>query len=428
MPKKRKEMTLQPLQKKHSKRHETLSDDMSLLITNAKCYVGGKLVEKNIFCKDSKIAKITSLEPKAEVVVRAKGKIALPGFIDPHVHFREPGLTHKEDFLSGSRAAAKGGITTIQDMPNTIPPTFTVQALEEKRKLAAKSVVNWGLHFGASQANIAEIKKARNIASVKVYMDHTTGNLKIDDYSILRQIFDGVKVTCLHAENENITKALSYLRQSKGKGAAYICHTSSEAELDLARKDAALNSRVFVEVSPQHLFMTVDDVKQLGHFAEMKPRLKTLRDQKALWLGIKNGSVDTIGTDHAPHLPSEKKKDEFPYGIPGVETMVPLLLDAMSNKRIELKKIVELCSENTSRIFGMKSKGHLKEGLDADITLVDLELKKKVSNEELLSKCRWSPFDGKALKGWPVATIVGGNVVYDGEVVHDIKAREVTYG
>jgi dihydroorotase len=399
---------------------------MSLLIKNAKCYIDGKLLDKNILCVDGKISKITSLEPKADEVLNTKGKVALPGFIDPHVHFREPGLTHKEDFLSGSRAAAKGGITTIQDMPNTIPPTFTVDALVEKRKLAAKSVVNWGLHFGAAQNNINEIKKAKNIPSVKVYMDHTTGNLKIDDYSILKDIFDAMPITCLHAENENITKALSYLKSAKGS--AYICHTSSEAELKLARMDKALNTRVFVEVSPQHLFMSVDDVKKIGHFAEMKPRLKTMQDQKALWAGIKEGTVNTIGTDHAPHLPSEKKKDDFPFGIPGVETMVPLLLDAYHNKRIELQKIVQLCSENTSRIFRMKTKGAIKAGFDADITLVDLEMKKKVSNDELLSKCGWSPFDGKLLKGWPVATIVNGNIVYDGETVHDIKAREVVYG
>ena len=399
---------------------------MSLLIKNAKCYIGGKLIEKNIFCENGKIAKITSLEPKAENVLNAKGKVALPGFIDPHVHFREPGLTHKEDFLSGSRAAAKGGITTIQDMPNTIPPTVTVKMLEEKRKLAAKSVVNWGLHFGASQDNLLEIEKAKNIASVKVYMDHTTGNLKIDDYSVLKGIFNAVPLASLHAENENITKALSYLKDAKGS--AYICHTSSEMELKSVRMDKALNNRVFVEVSPQHLFMTADDVKKFGSFAEMKPRLKTAQDQKALWLGIKEGTVNTIGTDHAPHLPSEKEKSEFPYGIPGVETMVPLLLNAYNEKKIELSKIVELCVENTAKIFRMKHKGSLKEGYDADITLVDFDMKKKVKNEELLTKCGWSPFDGKVLKGWAVATIVGGNVVYDGEEVKDIKAQEVKYG
>ncbi len=402
---------------------------MSLLIKNAKCYIDGKLVEKNIFCKDGRIAKITSQEPKAEIVLNAKGKVALPGFIDPHVHFREPGLTRKEDFLTGSMAAAKGGITTIQDMPNTIPPILTVKMLDEKRKLAAKSVVNWGLHFGASQNNIEEIKKAKNIPSVKVYMDHTTGNLKIEDFSMLKGIFEHMHLTCFHAENEHITVALGYLKKSKNRqSCAYICHTSSEAELKLARMDKSLNNRVFVEVTPQHLFMTVDDVKKIGPFAEMKPRLKTLQDQKALWVGIKEGTVNTIGTDHAPHLPSEKQKSEFPYGVPGVETMVPLLLNAYNEKRIELPKIVELCSENTAKIFRMKHKGVLKEDYDADITLVDLEMKKNVRNEKLLSKCGWSPFDGKVLKGWAVATIVGGNVVYDGEEVKDIKAREVKYG
>ena len=400
---------------------------MSLLIKNAKILINGVLAERNIFCADGKIAKITSQEPRAEEVFNAKGNIALPGIIDPHVHFREPGLTHKEDFLTGSRAAAKGGITTILDMPNTIPPTMTVEALEGKRALARKkSIVNWGLHFGASQDNLAEIKKAKNIASVKVYMDLTTGNLKIDEFSILKGIMDTVPVTCFHAEGKHIDVVISYLQKSQGS--AYICHTSSAAELRLARSRTALNNRVFVEVTPQHLFMTADDVKRLGAFAEMKSPLKTKHDQTALWNGIRHGAVDTIGTDHAPHTKEEKKKSNFPYGIPGVETMLPLLLNAYHEKKITLPKIIELCSENPARIFRMKGKGKLEAGNDADLTLIDLELKKKVDNNALETKCRWSPFDGKLLKGWPTATIVNGNIVFDGEEIHDIKGKEATFG
>ena len=402
---------------------------MSLLIKNAKVYAGGKFIEKNILCDGGKIVQITTSEPKAEQVINAKGKIAIPGIIDPHVHFREPGLTHKEDFTTGSRAAAKGGVTTFFDMPNTIPPTFTIVALEEKKALARKkSVVNWGLHFGATQGNLSEIMKAKNIPSVKVYMNATTGNLKIDDFSILKEIFKAMPVTCLHAENESITQVLNHLKQSKSKNIAYNCHTSSENELRLARMDKELNDQVMVEVSPQHLFMTADDVKKIGAFAEMKPRLKTANDQKALWLGIKNGQVNTIGSDHAPHLKSEKRRSEFPFGIPGVETTLPLLLNACNEGRMELGKIIELCSENTARIFRMRGKGRIEKGFDADITLVDLNMKRKVDNNELETKCRWSPFDGKLLKGWPTATIVNGNIVYDGEEIHDNQGKEVIFG
>ncbi len=402
---------------------------MSLLITNAKVYSEGKLISKNIFCQDGKIVQITSKGPKAEQILNAKGKIALPGIIDPHVHFREPGLTHKEDFSTGSRAAAKGGVTTFLDMPNTIPPTITLKALEEKRKLAQiKSVVNWGLHFGASQDNLSEIKKAKNIPSVKVYMDRTTGNLKIEDYSILKEIFTVMPVTCLHAEDENITTALKYLKQSSSKNIAYICHTSSEKELKLARMNGELNQQVMVEVTPQHLFMTAEDIKKMGAFAEMKPRLKLAQDQKALWLGIKNGEVNAIGTDHAPHTRQEKCKSDFPFGIPGVETSLPLLLNACNEGRISLSKIIELCSENPAKIFRMKGKGKIEKGYDADITLIDLELRKKVDNNELQTKCKWSPFDGKLLKGWPTATIVNGKVAYGGEEIHDTKGKEVIFG
>lgn len=401
---------------------------MSLLIKNARAYIGGQLVEKNILCEGGKITRITGQEPKAEKIVDGKGKIAIPGIIDPHVHFRDPGLTHKEDFSTGSRAAAKGGITTFLDMPNTIPPVFTAKALDEKRKIAQKkSIVNWGLHFGSSRDNVEEIKKARNITSVKVYLDHTTGNLKIDTFSHLPAVFDAVPITCFHAEGDNVRKAILALSRSK-KGNMYLCHTSSEEELMHARENASFNSRIFVEVAPQHLFMSADDIKRLGAFAEMKPRLKTAKDQKALWLGIKNGQVNTIGTDHAPHTRQEKQKSDFPFGIPGVETCLPLLLDACHSGRIELRKIIELCSENPARIFRMKSKGKIEKGYDADITLIDMNLKKKVVNEELLTKCKWSPWDGKLLKGWPAATIANGSIVYDGEEVHGNKGKEITFG
>src|SRR3989344_1370086 len=240
---------------------------MSLLIKNGKAFINGELIEKNIFINNGKIKKILpkNKTTRTDNIIDAKNKIILPGLIDCHVHFREPGLTHKGDFFTESRAAAKGGVTTILDMPNTIPPTITAKLLEQKRNLASKSVVNYGFHFGASVGKINEVKKAKNIASVKLYMDYTTGDLKIDDHD-------------------------------------YI--------------------------------------------------------------------VDVIATDHAPHLMEEKENPEYPFGVPGLETMLPLLLDAFNNKQIGLKKIVELCAENPSRIFRIKNKGYIKERFDADLTVV----------------------------------------------------------
>ena len=399
---------------------------MPLLIKNCRILIKGKLFQKNILIKNGKISKITNKEIKADEIIDAKGNFVLPGLIDCHVHFREPGMTHKEDFLTGSMAAAKGGITTILDMPNTIPPTTTLQALEEKRKLAAKSIVNYGFNFGATLENLKDIQKARNIAAVKLYMDETTGGMKLEDLDSIRDIFRTSKLTIIHAEDLNIKTAVDIFIKNKIRNKLHVAHVSSGQELDYA-KNNPIKNQVSVEVTPHHLFMNEKDLQALGAFAEMKPRLKTEHDQKALWDGIERGTVDIIATDHAPHLREEKEMANYPFGVPGLETMLPLLLDAFNNNKIDLSTIMKLCCENPARIFKIKNKGFVKEGYDADLTLIDLDKRQAVRSEDLLTKCKWSPFEGKILKGWPVATIVNGNVVYhDGEIT-DIKAREVQY-
>tara|TARA_Y100000310_G_scaffold343208_2_gene449803 strand:+ start:3644 stop:4843 length:1200 start_codon:yes stop_codon:yes gene_type:complete len=397
---------------------------MSLLIKNGKIYQNNSLIRKNIFIKEDKITKITSQELKADEVIDAKGKIVIPGLIDPHVHFREPGATHKEDFLTGSMAAAAGGITTFLDMPNTSPPTTNMRALDEKRRLAKKSIVNYGFHFGASNDNIAEIEKAENIASVKVYMDYTTGNMKLEEYDALKKIFSCNKTVSVHAENDNVLKAIELIQNSNN--ALYIAHTSSNRDLHNCIKEKIKND-VFVEVAPHHLFLTKKDIDELGSYAEMKPSLKSKKDQDALWQGIHNGDVDTIATDHAPHTKEEKRESNYPFGVPGCETMLPLLLNALNKKRIELKKIVELCCENPAKIFKIKSKGFIKENFDADLTIIDLDMEKEVRNDELFTKCKWSPFDGWNLKGWPTHTIVNGNIVFQNGKINNIVAKEVDY-
>ena len=397
---------------------------MTMLIKNGKVCQDGILSKKNILIKNGRIAKITSHDLKAEKTIDAKNNIIIPGLIDSHVHFREPGATHKEDFLTGSMAAAAGGITTILDMPNNNPPTTDIQQLEEKRKLAKKSIVNYGFHFGSTDDNLAEIRKAKNIASVKLYMDYTTGDMKLSDYNALKNIFSSNRMIAVHAEDENVKKAVEMIKTTKN--ILYICHTSSKKELQYAKNSK--NSRVFVEVCPHHLFLTNNDIKKLGNFGEMKPNLKTKADQKALWAGINDNKVDTIATDHAPHTREEKMQANYPYGVPGCETMLPLLLSAMNDKKIELKKIVSLCCGNPARIFKIRNKGLIREGYDADLTIIDLNLEKEVKNDNLFTKCRWSPFDGWKLKGWPVMTIVNGNVVFDNGKINNIKAKEAVYG
>jgi len=399
---------------------------MSLLIKNCRINVKGKTFLKNIFIKNGKIAKISNKESVAGLIIDAKNNFVMPGLIDAHVHFREPGLTHKEDFLTGSMASAKGGITTFLDMPNTIPPTTTSEALVEKRKLAAKSVVNYGLIFGATNDNFQEIKKAKNIAAVKLYMDYTTGNLKVDDYEFISDLFKASKLTVLHAEGENVKTAVEALQKAKTKNRIHFAHVSSKKELGYA-KNNKMKKQITVEVAPHHLFMNENDLQHLGAFAEMKPGLKTENDQKALWEGIKNGMVDTIATDHAPHLIEEKEQGNYPFGVPGVETMLPLLMDAFNSGRITIPEIMKLCCENPANIFKIKNKGFLKEGYDADLVIVDLNKRQAVRNDDLLTKCKWSPYEGKILKGWPVTTIVNGNVVYDGGEIFDVKGKELSY-
>ena len=192
-------------------------------------------------------------------------------------------------------------------------------------------------------------------------------------------------------------------------------------------KQNKMAKQITVEVSPHHLFMNETDLQTLGAFAEMMPRLKTENDQKGLWHGIKNGIVDVIASDHAPHLKEEKEQANYPFGVPGVETMLPLLLDAFNNNRINLSTIIKLCCENPAKIFRIKNKGFLREGYDADLVIVDLDKREAVRSEDLLTKCKWSPFEGKILKGWAMTTIVNGNVVYDNGEIFDIKAREIQY-
>ena len=397
---------------------------MSLLIKNGKVYQNETLIKKNIFIKKDKITKITSQELKADKIIDAKNKIIIPGLIDSHVHFREPGLTHKEDFLIGSMAAAAGGITTILDMPNTLPPTTDLQRLDEKKRLAKKSIVNYGFHFGSTKDNIAEIKKAKSIASVKVYMEYTTGDLRIDNNKVLQEIFSNTGLSAIHAENEQILNAINILKNTNND--IYFCHISSKEDLHYARREKIKN-HVYVEVAPHHLFMTAKDLDKLGSFAEMKPHLKTEKDQKALWEGIHNGKIDTIATDHAPHTKEEKLAPNYPYGVPGCETMLPLLLNTVNERKITLKKLIQLCYENPAKIFKIKNKGFIKEGLDADLTIIDLNLEKEVKNNALFTKCKWSPFDGWKLKGWPVATIVNGNIVFENGKINNVKAKEVLY-
>ena len=415
---------------------------MSLLVKDG-TVVGPRGKERaNLLLRDGIIESVTTLEPDADEVISAAGFFVLPGVVDPHVHFRQPGMD-SEDWGSGSKAAVAGGVTTVLDMPNTRPPCITSVLLEEKLAMvnACKPLVNYGFHFGATSTNQSEIeivKAKRCSASVKIFMGSSTGELLVTDTAALKSILNTAWLATVHAEDECVIKenfgapdhgskrpkaaALSAIRKLSFSNCRniYICHITSYDEAE-----AAIS--FYKEVTPHHLFLNEDVMNRIGSYGKVNPPLRPEADRAALWTALAEGKISTIGSDHAPHLKSAKESDNPPSGVPGVETSLPLMLDAASRGMLTLEKVVELMCQNPSRIFKLKGKGFIEQGYDADLAIVDLKCRRKVSVDGLHSRCGWTPFDGFDLRGWPVATIVGGSVAYMNGEFFKSSGREVTY-
>ncbi|MBN2067626.1 MAG: dihydroorotase [Candidatus Diapherotrites archaeon] len=419
---------------------------MDFVLENALVFIGSKLIPKSVLVKEGKIA---ALEQSVHAAKRidCKGNILLPGLIDAHVHFRIPGGAQKEDWSTGSAAALAGGVTTVIDMPNNNPSCTTRKALADKEKVAkADSKCNFAFHFGASNDNMRELEQVDGIASFKVFLGASTGNLLITDPAILRKVFSIAKerniAVVVHAEDEDIIKENTAMAKEKGWNHAkyhskirtceaetksiekalalqdeignklHILHISSAQGLELVKEAKQNREGITCEATPHHLFLTEESTENLGNFAKMNPSLKSREDVNALWKGLRQGAIDLIATDHAPHTIQEKEKPywEAPSGVPGIETMLPLLLDAVNKEKIELKTIVEKCCIAPARVYGFESRGEIKVGKDADLTLIDLQKKKTIKNGQLQTKCNWSPFATWELQGSVERVFVRGRL------------------
>ena len=373
-------------------------------------------------------------------IIDIEEKLVMPGIIDVHTHMRDPGITYKEDFATGSRACAKAGVTTFYDMPNTIPTTTTLENLLKKKKLASeKAIVNFGFHFGGSKNdNVEEIKKVLSSGeanTVKIFMNVTTGEMLIEDDEILKKVFKNSKLVLVHAENEMIDKAIE-LNKNCGKG-LYVCHIPSENELKKvinAKKNNELNTKehpIYAEVTPHHLFLNTEireSTERNKMLLRMKPELREKSDNEFLWEAINRGEIDTIGTDHAPHLISEKL-EKITFGMPGVETSLALMINAFNEGKISLEMIQKLMCENPAKILKIEKRGKLEEGFFADIIVVDTQKEWIVAVDDTIeSKCGWTPYENWELKGKNTLTIVNGEIVYENGKINDIhKGKEIDF-
>ena len=351
-------------------------------------------------------------------------KLILPGLIDPHVHLRDPGQTQKEDFYTGTAAALAGGYTTILDMPNNKVPITTLARLNEKIIIAKEKIVcDVGFYFGSLGDNINEFSKVINkVMGLKLYLSETTGNFLINKH-LLKTILTawqrilntpsldsaGVKEDIpilVHAEDKMLGIVIELMKKFGNK--IHVCHISTASDLKQIIKAKAEGLKMTCGVTPHHLFLTEKDIKKLGPFGKMKPQLASKKDQDFLWNNLK--FIDIIESDHAPHTIAEKRGEVAPFGVPGLETTLPLLLTAVSEKKLNIKDIIRLCHANPARIFGIKRFNDLNHQSRVE---VDLSQEYIIENKNLFTKCEWSPFEGMKVRGRVQGVFLRGKKVFE---------------
>jgi len=424
---------------------------VDLIIKNAKIYFNNQVIEGGIAIEKGRIVQVAKMPnlPSADFTLDVKGNLVIPGVIDIHAHLRDLKFQKKEDFFTGTCAAANGGITTVVDMPNTNPPTISRKRLIEKRENAKKKIIiNVGFYAGIPDT-LGEIKGLveEGVFGFKLYLANAMSQYDIFRDEPLRALLKNLMINdcplLIHAErrqdiikghtSRNIKKnpeleaylerhainveeqAIQYILELNKtiQAKIHICHVSTAPGLEFIKAGKMAKQQITTEVTPHHLFLTIEDLYKYGTFAKMLPPLRTKDQVNILWKGLNDGIIDIIATDHAPHLITEKKCkfSEAANGIPGFETMVSLLFTAFHQGKITLKRLIESLSINPARFLKLDTKGKIAVGYDADLTVIDLKRERKIDSSTFYSKAKFSPFDGRIVKGIPIMTIVTGEII-----------------
>lgn len=446
---------------------------MGTLLKNAKIVNEGKIVSGHILIEDETIARIFKIEDdiasleKTNEVVDVKGYYLLPGVIDDQVHFREPGLTHKANIQTESRASVAGGITSFMEMPNTVPNTLTQELLQDKYDIAEKtSYANYSFYMGASNDNIEEVLKTdpKTVCGVKVFMGSSTGNMLVDNPDTLEELFSKCKLLiAAHCEDETtIRNNMAAYKEKYGEDVPVTCHpeirseeacyksssfaiqlakkhntrfhlfhlsTAKELEL-LENKTPLKEKRITAEACVHHLWFSDEDYKTKGNFIKWNPAVKKASDRDAILQAVLDNTIDVIATDHAPHTLEEKQKSYFeaPSGGPLVQHALVAMLEHCHNGKISLEKIVEKMSHAVADCFHIENRGFIREGYFADFVVVDLNNPWTVEKSNILYKCGWSPFEGTTFKSKVLKTFVNGTLVYDsGTFNENYRGKRLTF-
>lgn len=421
-----------------------MSETFDLLIRGGTVATPNGIAPADVGVISGRIAAIGSLAgAKAAEIFEARGLHVLPGVIDSQVHFREPGNEHKEDLETGSRAAILGGVTGVFEMPNTAPPTTTRAAIQDKLARAKDRMhCDYAFYVGATPANVgalAELERLPGVCGVKAFLGSSTGSLLLNHpHDILAALKAGHRRMAVHSEDEDRLIARKAFAERGNPQShpvwrdAEAARASTERVLGLAKQAgrrlhvlhvttgdeipllAAAKDFATAETTPQHLALSAPDCyERLGTYAQMNPPIRDESHRLALWKAVREGVIDVIGSDHAPHTREEKDKvyPDTPSGMPGVQTLVTILLDHVNKGDMSLERFVDLTASGPQRIFGLASKGRIARGYDADFTIVDMGLTRMIENKWIASRCGWTPFDGMKTKGWAVASVLAGRIV-----------------